>query len=107
MTDPLATPTAVVARLFALIRSMAVVNPGVSDLYDRVKQSRSERMTHNARLLAATGALRPGLSPQHAADIIVSLCSSATYESLVLTRGWTDEQYEAWLADTMQRTLLA
>ncbi len=27
------------------------------------------------------------------------------YESLVLTRGWTDNQYEAWLADTLQRII--
>lgn len=29
------------------------------------------------------------------------------YESLVRTRGWTDNQYEAWLADTLQRIILA
>jgi hypothetical protein len=37
----------------------------------------------------------------------VTLGSLATYNSLVITRSWTDNQYEAWLADTLEHALLA
>jgi hypothetical protein len=51
------------------------------------------------------GALREGLTPAHAADI-VTLGSQATYDSLVAKSGWTSNEYEIWLADTLQRSLL-
>jgi hypothetical protein len=38
--------------------------------------------------------------------IIVTLGSHATYDSLVVKSGWTSNHYEAWLADTLQRSLL-
>jgi hypothetical protein len=47
-----------------------------------------------ARLLQQRGALREHLTPERAADIIVTLGSFATYDSLVATRGWTHDQYE-------------
>lgn len=59
-----------------------------------------------ARLLAERGALRTGLTPERAADIIVTLGSLATYNSLVVTYAWTDDQYEDWLADSLQHALL-
>ncbi|MFW5899024.1 MAG: hypothetical protein ACOCUN_01000 [Jiangellaceae bacterium] len=33
-------------------------------------------------------------------------CRPEVYQRLVRWRGWTPEQYEAWAADTLQRTLL-
>jgi hypothetical protein len=50
--------------------------------------------TRFARLLQQRGALREHLTPERAADIIVTLGSFATYDSLVATRGWTHDQYE-------------
>src|SRR5215471_3439413 len=58
------------------------------------------------RLLADRGALRPGLSAEHARDILWTLASHATYDQLVTQRGWPPEQYQTWLADTLSRTLL-
>ena len=93
------------SRLFALIRSMAVVDPGVSDLYDRVKQSRSERMTHNARLLAATGALRPGLSIAQTRDILLAV-SGHLPEPLLDQAGWPRADYVALVDRLLQAVLL-
>jgi hypothetical protein len=64
-------------------------------------------LTRFARLLQQRGALREHLTPERAADIIVTLGSFATYDSLVATRGWTHDQYETWLTDTLQHCLLS
>jgi len=98
------------SRVGPLLRVLAVAAASEPELRELQQEQETQRLvglTRFAELLRERGALRPGLSPQHAADIIASLCSSATYEGLVLTRGWPEAQYEAWLADTMQRTLLA
>lgn len=63
-------------------------------------------LTRFARLLAEHGALRDGMTPKHAADIMVTLCSFATYDSLVTRYGWTRDQYETWLTDLLQHNLL-
>ena len=63
-------------------------------------------LTRFAGLLAKNGALREGLTPKPAADIIVTLCSFATYDSLITRRGWTPAQYESWLTDLLKHSLL-
>lgn len=94
------------SRLFALIRSMAVIDPGVSDLYERVEQSRSERMTHNARRLAATGALRPGLSIGQTRDILLAV-SGHLPEPLLDRAGWPRADYVNLVNRLLQAALLA
>ena len=93
------------SRLFALIRSMAVIDPVVSDLYDRVEQSRSERMTHNARRLAATGALRPGLSIAQTRDILLAV-SGHLPEPLLDRAGWPRADYVDLVNRLLQAALL-
>lgn len=56
--------------------------------------------------LEQSGRLRPGLSSQAAVDLAWSLISPATYEQLVLDRGWTPDQFEAWLAAALPALIL-
>jgi hypothetical protein len=42
-----------------------------------------------------------------ARDALWTLTGRETYRMLVITRGWTPDQYEKWLGDTLIRTLLA
>ncbi|MEO3938618.1 TetR/AcrR family transcriptional regulator [Dermatophilaceae bacterium Soc4.6] len=92
-------------RLFVLIRSLAVVDPAVSDLYDRIEQSRTERMTHNAQLLAGTGALRPGLSTAQARDIMLAV-SGHLPEALLERAGWSTRDYVDLVNRLLQSALL-
>jgi len=50
--------------------------------------------------------LRRGLDAQHARDILWSLTSRDLYRLLVRDRGWTAQQYEDWLANTLVETLV-
>ena len=94
------------SRLFALIRSLAVVDPAVGDLYQRIEKSRTDRMAHNAQLLAATGALRPGISVDQARDIMLAV-SGHLPEPLLDRAGWPAPDYVDLVNRILQAALLA
>jgi hypothetical protein len=76
-------------------------------LRDKHARQRLEGLRRFAALLAERGSLRPGLSVNRAADIIWTVCAQANYDSLVTSRGWTNEEYRDWLADTLANALLS
>ncbi len=61
---------------------------------------------HFARRLEALGALSPGLDEARAADVVDFLTSPQSYFHLVGDLGWSFDECEAWIADTMRRLLL-
>jgi len=93
------------SRLFTLIRSLAVVDPAVSDLYQRIERSRTDRMTHNAQLLAATGALRRELSIAQTRDILLAI-SGHLPEPLLDRAGWSTPDYVDLVSRLLQTALL-
>jgi AcrR family transcriptional regulator len=60
-----------------------------------------------ARRLQAEAALRPGLDPDTAADLIWTLLSLRAWEDLVVVRGWSAERYEAHVGALLRRAVLA
>jgi AcrR family transcriptional regulator len=60
-----------------------------------------------ADLLAKGGRLRPGLDAAAAADVVWVLNDPGLYHHLVLQRAWTPRRFQRWLADVLQRELLA
>lgn len=56
--------------------------------------------------LERSGRLRPELSGQAAVDLVWSLISPATYEQLVLDRGWTPDRFEVWLGAALPALIL-
>jgi AcrR family transcriptional regulator len=95
-----------VGPLLRVLEAAAASEPDLRRLQQEQDAQRHAGLTRFARLLADRGALRAGLTPERAADIIVTLGTLATYNSLVVTHGWTDDQYEDWLADSLQHALL-
>jgi hypothetical protein len=57
-------------------------------------------------MLAERGGLRPGVSVEQARDLVWTLCSLAVHDLLVVSRGWTSERYQEWLAAALTRELL-
>jgi AcrR family transcriptional regulator len=95
-----------VGPLQRVLETAAASEPDLRRLQEQQDKQRREGLTRFARVLQERGALRDGLTPEHAADVIVTLGSHAVYDSLVMKSGWTDGQYEAWLTDTLQHDLL-
>ena len=63
-------------------------------------------MDNLIRALAGKSPLRRGLDPVTAADIAWVLTDPWLYDMFVRQRGWTPDQYRAWLAETLQTQLL-
>lgn len=53
-----------------------------------------------------TDALRPGLDVDRAAAILRALCRAEVYRELVDESGWSPDQYESWLVETLKGQLL-
>lgn len=99
--SPLSTP------IILLIRDAAATGDAdMANLLKDVDDARHRRMLHNARQLTARGLLRPGLSPEEAADVMFACTTSELFESLVLKRGWSAEQYGRFVASTLTANLL-
>ncbi|GAC1603697.1 MAG: hypothetical protein NVS3B21_32460 [Acidimicrobiales bacterium] len=49
--------------------------------------------------------LRAGIDRRHAVDTFFALVNSATYDLLVTQRGWTLSEWQAWLAEVIEREL--
>jgi hypothetical protein len=50
---------------------------------------------------AGPGGLRAGLDPDRARDIVWTLIAPEVYELLVGDRGWSNDEYERWLAQAL------
>ena len=62
--------------------------------------------TEFARLLAAVGPLREGLSVEEAGERYLILASPEVHHILTTERGWSQDRYEAWLRDALAVQLL-
>ena len=63
-------------------------------------------MLRVARALEGHGALRPGLEADRAADIAFTLLSPYVHHLLRRMRGWTVEDYKAWVREALTRELV-
>ncbi|MDQ3541660.1 MAG: TetR/AcrR family transcriptional regulator [Chloroflexota bacterium] len=91
--------------VFTVVRA-AVADPEIATRYERLQEDRLRNMTRVVGWVAARGPLREGLSTAEAADIMWMLTSADVHRLLTIDRGWTMEQYERWLGDTMIASLL-
>ncbi len=82
---------------------------GDPDLLARHRENqrgRYDQLGEVARLLAASGRLRPTLTLADAQDLIWTMTGPDQYIQLVFERGWSPDRYEAWLGDALIELLL-
>ncbi len=95
------------APLFLALRDAGRADPEAERIWTEI----SERRARNMRLLAAdlvsTGQIRPDLELDQVADLVWVTNSPEVHQLLVQDRGWSPEHYQAWLADSWRRLLLA
>src|SRR5207244_142445 len=84
-----------------MIRAAAATDAEAAALHDRLLAEHEARMGHNARAIARH--LRPGLSVDHARDVMLAYTSPEVFETLVLRHGWSLEEF----ADFQRRGLEA
>lgn len=115
--DPMEALTATVDHAVALLERagdliMVSVEAAGSDPDMRRLAEEGEAATHAVHLalttaLHARGALRDGLTPQVAADVLFALLSPHLHQLVRRRRGWSVAEYRAWLLRSTTRELLA
>lgn len=89
-----------------LVRSAAAGDPGAADVWEQMLSERLAGMTQLARDLHEGGHLRPGVSVEHARDVLWTYNAPELYELLVVQRGWDPDRYGRWVADALIAALL-
>jgi len=88
------------------LRDAKAGDPELAQLWAEMEAWRFEGQGRFVGMLAGRGVLRADRTLEVAQDLTWTLCSLAVYDQLVLDRGWDDDRYEAWLAETLARELL-
>lgn len=100
----IAAVSARVRPVFEILRTAAAVESEMADIYAEMEDHRARNMRRAAEWLEVHGSLR--VSVERAAEILWVLASPDVARLLCDHRGWSDEDYAGWLADTLVRTVL-
>jgi AcrR family transcriptional regulator len=95
-----------IAPLLLLLAAAAETDPAVTHLRADLDAARLTRMTQVAQTLAGKAELRPGVSPQEAAEIMWTYSSPELYGLLVVGRGWTPARYGEFVGEALVDALL-
>ena len=104
-----ATQPGIHRRSGQLLRALAAAagtDPELRALWESIETSRLEGQGRFVQMLAGRGVLRSGLSIEDGRDGLWTLTSLAVHDMLVVTRGWSVEGYERWLAAALAALLL-
>ncbi len=96
-----------IAGVLSVIESAAATDPEIAALWRTLQDQRLTGMRMAARGFAAQGVLRPGLSEERAADLLWWFTGPWAYRALVTGRGWSPDDYEQWLAETLYTQVMA
>lgn len=105
-----ATQPGIHRRSGSLLRALsaaAASDPELARLWVEIEEARLAGQGRLAGMLAQRGAYRADVGVDRARDLIWTLCSLAVYDSLVVSRGWSEERYREWLTEALTRELLS
>ena len=88
----------------AIHRDASTADPSLRPEVEAVGRTRRNGITALARSLEIR--LKPGIDVAQAAAILDALTLPEVYAELVDVQGWTPDQFEAWLADSLGQQLL-
>lgn len=92
------------ADMIAIYRGAAAADREAAAELEEALQGR--RSFLDQFLDAMHAMLRPDLHPGQAAAVVRALTLAEVYQELVDTAGWSPDEYETWLAETLKRQLL-
>jgi AcrR family transcriptional regulator len=95
-----------VAPLFEILRMAAKTEPEIAELLKNLLQERFKNLAFFVHNLSSHAPLRQGLEEEQATEIVWTLSSPEVFRLLTQDRGWSREQYTAWLGEALTRLLL-
>ena len=94
------------APLHQVVQAAAGLDADIRALAEDGRAQRLRGMQVMAQHLADRGALKPGLTPLEAADILWLLNDPSVYHRLVIEQKWDPDRYQDWLADALISLLI-
>ena len=92
---------------FELLRKAGVILPELGAIEREKEGGRYEAQSPTITLLVQSGKLRADLDEGKARDLFWTLTARDIYRNLVVERGWTSDQYEAWISEAIVTALVA
>lgn len=89
-----------------LIRGTSAFSPTLRRMEQEFEAIRFEMQEERVRLLFAEARQRKGLALEEARRILWMYTSRDVYRMLVQAGGWTPEQYQRWLSETLLSALV-
>ena len=91
--------------LIAIYQGAAAADRGAAAELEEALRGRRAALD---RVVEGMGkSLRPGLGVNRAAGILRALCRAEVYQELVEESGWSPDEYESWLGESLKRQLLS
>lgn len=94
------------ADVHEVVRGAATADQELAELWQTGEDERRTGAGYVVDALLGKGPLKAGLDRDSAIDLLWVLSSSASFQSLVRTRGWPRRKYEQWLGDIFCEQLL-
>ena len=95
-----------VAPMFEVMRSAAKTEPEIDGMLKKYLEGRIQGMGYFVDCLTANGPLWNNMDKLTAVETLWTLTSAEVYNLLMNDRGWSAEEYEDWLSQTLTRLLL-
>ena len=92
------------AEVTAIYTGAAAADPSAAAELAQALAGRREGLQSFAKSLEPS--LRPDLNVTHAAAILQALCMPEVFDELVRYSGWSADEYQTWLAQTLKRQIL-
>jgi len=89
-----------------LIRGAAAYSPALKKLEAGLERARRDLQEQRARLVFESNPALAELGLEKVRDLIWLFTGRDFYRMLVLESGWSPQEYERWLAESLIRTLL-
>ena len=89
----------------ASFRDFVGISPELKELEKKLEHRRYMRQERSVKQMKLKDFIKGNISEKKARDIIWALTGRDFYRMLVAERGWSPEQYEDWVASTLQLTL--
>jgi AcrR family transcriptional regulator len=93
------------APIKEVMRDAAATEEAARELIRQDHEGRYRTQAGLVDLLIENRPLRAGMDRRRAVDTYFAIVNSATYELLVVQRGWTLAEWQAWIADVIAREL--
>ncbi|SJM35285.1 TetR/AcrR family transcriptional regulator [Mesorhizobium delmotii] len=89
-----------------LMRGVSALSPELKAIETELETVRFKLQEARAKLLVASVTVARQLGLARVRDILWMYTGRDVYRMLVLERGWSSDEYESWLAETLIKTLM-